>query len=47
MREDEIIAAFTKVGSDLTRVGALFVTPSGKPTEPITGMITPWDVLAR
>ena len=47
MRDDEIIAAFTKVGGDLTRVGALFVTPSGKPTESITGMITPWDVLAR
>ena len=47
MREDEIIAVFTKIGGDLTRVGAVFVTPSGKPTEPITGMITPWDVLAR
>ena len=47
MREDEIITTFTKVRGDLTRVGAIFVTPSGKPIESITGMITPWDVLAR
>ena len=45
--EDEIIAAFTRVRGDLSRLGALFVTPSGKRIEKMTGMITPWDVLAR
>lgn len=45
--EDDLIAEFTSVAGPLTRVGALFVTPSGKISEPITGMITPWDVLGR
>lgn len=44
--EDDLIAEFTTVAGSFTRVGALFVTPSGKRSEPITGMVTPWDVLA-
>ena len=47
MPENKIIAAFAGLRTNLTRVGALFVTPSGKSAEPITGMTTPWDVLAR
>lgn len=44
---DDLIGEFTTVAGTLTRVGALFVTPSGKRSEPITGMVTPWEVLAR
>lgn len=31
---------------ETTRVGAAFVTASGKKTEPLQRLITPWDVLA-
>jgi CBS domain-containing protein len=44
--EDAIIARLTAIAGPSTRIGALFVTASGKPSEPITGMLTPWDVLA-
>lgn len=44
--EDAIVAKLTTVAGPSTRIGALFVTASGKASEPITGMITPWDVLA-
>jgi CBS domain-containing protein len=43
---DDLIAQFTTVAGPSTRVGALFVTPSGNGSDPITGMVTPWDVLA-
>jgi hypothetical protein len=45
--QDELIAAFTGIKSESARVGAIFVTPSGTANEPITGMLTPWDVLRR
>jgi predicted transcriptional regulator len=44
--EDAIVAKLTAVAGPSTRIGALFVTASGKAAEPITGMLTPWDVLA-
>jgi len=44
--ESDLVNTFTKIEGPFKRIGALFVTPSGKRTEPITGMITPWDVLA-
>lgn len=42
---DALVDRFVSVGNH-TRVGAIFVTSSGKATEPIQRMITPWDVLA-
>ena len=45
--EDDLIAKFTNLAGNFARVGALFVTPSGKVTEPLTGMLTPWDVLSQ
>jgi CBS domain-containing protein len=44
--EDAIVARLTAVAGPSTRTGALFVTASGKASDPITGMLTPWDVLA-
>ncbi|MER9568877.1 hypothetical protein NKI77_06770 [Mesorhizobium opportunistum] len=43
---DSLIEMFLAVESPLTRVGAAFVTASGKETEPLQRLITPWDVLA-
>jgi len=37
---------FIAIETPTTRVGAVFVTASGKRTEPLQRMITPWDVLA-
>jgi CBS domain-containing protein len=45
--EDAIVGKLTSTSGPSTRIGALFVTASGKSSEPITGMLTPWDVLAR
>lgn len=44
--QDALIDEFLAI-SDNTRIGAIFVTASGKRTEPVQRMITPWDVLAQ
>ena len=44
--EDEMLDALVKVEGEFTRVGALFVTPSGSPNEPLHRMITIWDVMS-
>jgi CBS domain-containing protein len=43
---DDLVGMFMALDSPTTRVGAAFVTASGKPTESLQRMITPWDVLA-
>jgi CBS domain-containing protein len=43
---DEVVERFAAVASPTNRIGAAFVTASGKRTEPLQRMITPWDVLA-
>lgn len=43
---EQLMEMFVAVQSPSSRVGAAFVTASGKPTEPLQRMITPWDVLA-
>lgn len=45
--EDSVIETFSKVADWATRIGAIFVTASGKPHEPLHRMITAWDVLNR
>lgn len=45
--EDTILKKFLNVQNDKARVGAIFVTASGKPFDPMTGMITAWDVLEQ
>lgn len=42
---DEVISIFVDLQSPTTRVGAIFVTASGKPNEPLQRLLTPWDVL--
>ena len=42
---EELVDMFLKLESPTTRVGAIFVTASGKSTEPLQRLITPWDVL--
>lgn len=43
---EDLVAMFLSVASKRTRVGAAFVTASGKSSEPLQRLITPWDVLA-
>jgi hypothetical protein len=43
---DDLVESFLAVRSPTTRVGAAFVTASGKKSEPLQRLITPWDVLA-
>ena len=43
---DDLVETFLAVRSSTTRVGAAFVTASGKKSEPLQRLITPWDVLA-
>lgn len=43
---DDLVNMFIAPASPTTRVGAVFVTASGKPTEPLQRMITAWDVLS-
>ena len=43
---DDLAEMFLALESPTTRVGAAFVTASGKKTEPLLGLITPWDLLA-
>lgn len=42
---DDLVDIFLVVKSPTARVGAAFVTASGKRTEPLQRLITPWDVL--
>lgn len=42
---EELVDLFRAIQSPTTRVGAVFVTASGKATEKLQRMITPWDVL--
>jgi hypothetical protein len=42
----ELVEMFMAIESPSTRIGAALVTPSGKPSEPLQRLITPWDVLA-
>lgn len=44
---EDLVEMFSGVESQNTRIGAAFVTPSGKRSEPLSRLITPWDVLAR
>jgi len=44
---DDLVKIFSAVESPRTRVGAAFVTVSGKKHEPLQRLITPWDVLAN
>lgn len=44
---DDLTAMFLNLESPNTRVGAAFVTASGKRHEPLQRLITPWDVLAK
>ena len=44
---DDLVEMFLALASPTSRVGAAFVTASGKKTEPLLGMLTPWDVLAN
>ena len=43
---DDLVETFLYLESPTSRLGAAFVTASGKKTEPLLGMLTPWDVLA-
>lgn len=43
---DDLVDTFLAVRSPTTRVGAAFVTASGRKSEPLQRLITPWDVLA-
>ena len=43
---DDLAEMFLSLETPKTRVGAAFVTASGKPHEPLQFLITPWDVLA-
>jgi CBS domain-containing protein len=42
---EKVVERFVALDTPATRVGALFVTASGKRTETLQRMITPWDVL--
>ena len=42
---DDLVEMFLALESPTTRVGAAFVTASGKKTEPLQRLITSWDVL--
>ncbi len=44
---DDLVETFLVLKSPTTRVGAAFVTASGKKSEPLQRLITPWDVLAH
>lgn len=42
---EDLVDLFRAIQSPTTRVGAVFVTASGKGTEKLQRLITPWDVL--
>jgi len=43
---EDLVSMFLALESATSRVGAAFVTASGKNFEPLQRLITPWDVLA-
>ena len=45
MPVDDVADIFVALASPIRRVGAAFVTASGKKTEPLQRLITAWDVL--
>ena len=44
---ERVYDLFTGITGPNQRVGALFITSSGKNGDPITGMITAWDILSN
>jgi len=44
---DELRSEFEKAFQKGIRIGVAFLTPSGKASEPLQAMITPWDILGR
>lgn len=42
---DAVLALFLAVATPTTRVGVVFVTASGKRSDPLQRLITPWDVM--
>lgn len=44
---DDLVEIFRAVESETKRVGAVFITASGKKSEPLQRLITPWDVLEK
>ena len=42
---EDLVDMFLALESPMTRIGAIFVTASGKNTEKLQRLITPWDVL--
>lgn len=44
---DDLYKLFKHKLNTGTRLGMIFITPSGKATERITGIITPWDILGK
>ncbi|MBR3994458.1 MAG: CBS domain-containing protein [Clostridia bacterium] len=43
---DELDTLFDEISKKGRRVGLVFLTKNGTPNEPITGMLTPWDVIS-
>lgn len=43
----ELQSIFLSLSTPFSRVGAVFVTASGKSHEPLQRLITPWDILAH
>ena len=43
---DDLVEMFLALESPASRVGAAFVRTSGRKSQPLLGMLTPWDVLA-
>ena len=43
----EVSAAFEAHSSRNNRLMAIFLTQNGNPSEPLLGMLTPWDVLGK
>lgn len=44
---DDLTPKFQQALKEGKRLGMIFLTPAGKPHEQLTGILTPWDVLAR
>lgn len=42
---DDLVEIFRAIQTPLTRIGAVFVTSSGKEDQAVQRLITPWDVL--
>lgn len=43
---EELEAKFEEAYRKGKRIGVAFITPTGKRTEKLQGIITPWDILA-